>query len=95
MNRLKLYSITYLSYISASIDSKVGAVGFIPRIFYPLLPMTLAKVDEKTGEPIRDPESGLVVKCQPNEPGELVGKIIKNHPIRDFQGYNFHESVSL
>lgn len=48
--------------------------------------MTLAKIDAKTGEPVRDVETGLIVRCEPNEPGELVGKIIKYHPIRDFQG---------
>lgn len=66
-------------------DSHVGAVGFIPRVVYPFLPMKLIKLDEN-GDPVRDPETGLVAKCRPNEPGELVGKIIQNHPIRDFQG---------
>jgi solute carrier family 27 fatty acid transporter 1/4 len=48
--------------------------------------MTLAKIDEKTGEIIRDPETGLIVRCKPNEPGELVGKIINENPIREFHG---------
>ncbi|CAG7725933.1 unnamed protein product [Allacma fusca] len=69
-----------------NIDSHVGAVGFIPRIAYPFLPMKMIKLDEN-GEPLRDPKTGLAVKCGPNEAGELVGKIIRNHPIRDFQGY--------
>jgi solute carrier family 27 fatty acid transporter 1/4 len=69
----------------SNIDSKVGAVGFVPRILYPLMPMTLAKID-MTGEVIRDPQTGLIIRCEPGEPGELVGKIIKHHPIRDFQG---------
>jgi solute carrier family 27 fatty acid transporter 1/4 len=47
----------------------------------------LAKIDEHTGEPVRDPDTGLVIRCDPGEPGELVGKIIKFHCIRDFQGY--------
>jgi solute carrier family 27 fatty acid transporter 1/4 len=49
--------------------------------------VTLIKVDEVTGEPIRDLRTGLVVRCRPNEDGELVGRIVENHPVREFQGY--------
>jgi hypothetical protein len=48
--------------------------------------MMLAKIDEETGEFVRDPKTGLIVRCNVNEPGELVGKIIKSNPIRDFHG---------
>jgi len=64
----------------------VGSVGFVPRLIYSLLPMALVKVDKNSGELLRDPKTGLAIRCLPNEPGELVGKIIKQHPIRDFQG---------
>jgi len=70
-----------------NIDNRVGAVGFISRILPFIYPVTLIKVDEETGEPIRDPRTGLVMRCQPGEEGELVGKIVENHPVREFQGY--------
>jgi solute carrier family 27 fatty acid transporter 1/4 len=44
-------------------------------------------VDEATGEVMRDSQTGLVLRCKPNEPGELVGKIVSNHPGREFDGY--------
>jgi len=50
-------------------------------------PVTLIRIDELTGEPMRDEKSGLVIKCKPDEPGELVGKIVTNHPVREFEGY--------
>lgn len=65
----------------------MGAVGFISRIMPFIYPVTLIKVDELTGEPIRDPRTGLVIRCRPNEDGELVGRIVDNHPVREFQGY--------
>jgi len=52
-----------------------------------IYPVTLIRIDETSGEPIRDPRTGLVMRCKPNEPGELVGKIVANHPVRDFDGY--------
>jgi len=70
-----------------NIDNHVGAVGFISRIMPFIYPVTLIKVDEITGEPIRDPRTGLVIRCRPNEDGELVGRIVDNHPVREFQGY--------
>ena len=29
----------------------------------------------------------LCIRCEPGQPGEFVGKIVKNHPVRDFDGY--------
>ena len=71
---------------TVNIDNHVGAVGFISRILPFIYPVTLIKVDEETGEPIRDPRTGLVMRCQPGEEGELVGKIVANHPVREFEG---------
>ena len=67
-------------------ENRVGAVGFVPILFANLLPMGLIKVDQVTGVEIRGPD-GLCQRCQPGEPGEWVGQIVKNHPIRDFHGY--------
>ena len=32
-------------------------------------------------------KNGLCVTCKPGEPGEFVGKIVKGHPSRGFDGY--------
>ncbi|CAG7717530.1 unnamed protein product [Allacma fusca] len=68
-------------------DNKIGAVGFVPRLFQSLYPTRLIRVDEETGEPIRDPKTGLVLECKPGEAGEVVGKIDESLPTREFSGY--------
>jgi solute carrier family 27 fatty acid transporter 1/4 len=67
-------------------ENRVGAVGFVSVLFPNLLPLGLIKVDQVTGVEVRDPD-GLCIRCLPNEPGEFVGQIVKNHPVRDFDGY--------
>ena len=47
--------------------------------------MRLIKVNEN-GDVMRD-KNGLCVLCKPGEPGEFIGKIVKNHPSRGFDGY--------
>lgn len=68
-----------------NIDSMPGSVGFFSVLFPFVYPVRLIRVSE-TGEVIRD-SNGICVLCQPGEPGEFVGKIIKNHPSRSFDGY--------
>merc|ERR1719400_1277942 len=67
-------------------SNKVGAVGFISVLFPFLLPLGLVKVDEETREPLRT-EDGLCIPCEFGEPGELVGRIDRGHPVRDYHGY--------
>ena len=67
-------------------DNTIGAVGFVPRVFKFLYPVTLAKCDEETGEPLRNSE-GFCVETQPGEPGVFIGKINTNHASRSFAGY--------
>lgn len=74
-------------------SNKVGAVGFISVLFPFLLPLGLVRVDEETREPVRDPVTGLCIPCEFGEPGELVGRIDKGHPVRDFQGYADKEAT--
>ncbi|CAL1533981.1 unnamed protein product [Lymnaea stagnalis] len=66
--------------------NKVGAVGFTTRIAPFLYPITLIKVDPETNEIVRD-KYGICVKAEPGEPGELMGKIVKGDPVREFDGY--------
>jgi len=73
-------------------SNKVGAVGFISVLFPFLLPLGLVKVDEETREPLRD-SNGLCIPCEFGESGELVGRIDRGHPVRDFQGYADKEAT--
>merc|ERR1719369_382135 len=52
-------------------DNTVGAVGFVPVLFYSVLPLGLIRVDEE-GNVVRD-ENKLCIRCKPREPGEFVG----------------------
>lgn len=69
-----------------NMDNTPGAVGFTTRILPALYPVSLIKVDECTGEPVRD-RYGMCVHAKPGEPGQLVGKIVRGDPAREFDGY--------
>jgi len=68
-----------------NIDGREGAVGFTSVLLPFVYPVRLIKVTE-TGDVVRD-KKGLCVLCKPGEPGEFIGKIVKNHPSREFDGY--------
>lgn len=71
---------------------KEGACGFISRLLpLPIVnliyPVNIVRVDEVTGDLIRDEKTGLCIPCGPGEVGEFVGKINSNDPTRTFDGY--------
>ena len=72
---------------------RVGSVGYVSVLFPFILPIHVIRVDEDTGEPLRG-EDGLAIECDHGEPGELVGKIEKGHPVRDFHGYSDNSSTN-
>lgn len=78
--------------ITVNVDNTEGACGFISQIAQFLYPATLVRVDENTGEPIRD-KNGLCIRVRPGETGEFVGKIIENDPTRAFDGYASKEAT--
>lgn len=67
-------------------DGTPGAIGFVSRIFPKVYPIAIIKVDQDTGEPVRD-AFGLCQLAQPNEPGAFIGKIQANNPARQYLGY--------
>jgi len=69
-----------------NIDSKPGSVGFASVLFPFVYPVRLIRVDE-SGDVVRDPDTGCAVVCKPHETGEFVGKIVRGHPSRGFDGY--------
>lgn len=45
-------------------EGKHGACGFLSVLFPSAIPVYLVKIEEETGEPIRD-KNGLCVVCKP------------------------------
>ncbi|GBP23085.1 Long-chain fatty acid transport protein 1 [Eumeta japonica] len=69
-----------------NVDGTVGAIGFVSRIIPKVYPIAIIKVDQETGEPIRD-SMGLCQLAKPQEPGVFIGKISPNNPSRAYLGY--------
>lgn len=61
-------------------NNTVGACGFTSRIFPKLYPAKLVRVDQETGEILRD-KNGMAIDCKSGQPGQFVGKIIKGNYI--------------
>ncbi|XP_030766632.1 long-chain fatty acid transport protein 4-like isoform X1 [Sitophilus oryzae] len=66
-----------------NLDSKTGAIGFLPIWAKFLTPESIIKCDPDTGEPIRN-SKGFCIRCKTNEPGLMVGKISTK---KEFLGY--------
>uniref|UniRef100_A0A8C6VZN4 Arachidonate--CoA ligase n=1 Tax=Nothobranchius furzeri TaxID=105023 RepID=A0A8C6VZN4_NOTFU len=92
MNRFNIpqiaefYGATECNCSLGNFGNKVGACGFNSQILPFVYPIRLVRVDEETLELIRGPD-GVCIPCKPGEPGQLVGKIIQNDPLRRFDGY--------
>lgn len=82
---LECYGSTEGNTAFANLDSKPGAIGFTSRLVEFIKDQYFIKVDNQSGEPIRN-EDGFCTKCGPNEPGELVGRITQNK-FSGFDGY--------
>ncbi len=81
-----------------NIENKEGAVGFVsvtvPAFFHEwLLPLYVVKVDPETGELLRGPD-GQCIETRPGEPGEIIGKIVRGDPVKDFDGYRDKAATS-
>ncbi|CAI4227376.1 unnamed protein product [Auanema sp. JU1783] len=85
----ELYGSTEGNSNIVNVDNHVGSCGFFP--IYPgltaLYPVRLIKIDEETGELVRDEKTGLCVQCKPGEIGEMVGVIKKEDILLKFEGY--------
>ncbi|VEN45328.1 unnamed protein product [Callosobruchus maculatus] len=70
-----------------NIDNTIGAVGFVP----PLAPhsvchVDLIRCDDETKEPLRT-KDGLCIRCEPGQPGLMIGRIDPKKSINQFAGY--------
>lgn len=54
----------------------------------------MVRVNENTGEILRNPKTGLAIQCKANELGEMVGVIVKGDPLREFDGYTDDKASS-
>uniref|UniRef100_A0A8C9X7X0 Very long-chain fatty acid transport protein n=1 Tax=Sander lucioperca TaxID=283035 RepID=A0A8C9X7X0_SANLU len=82
----EFYGATECNCSLGNFDNKIGACGFNSRILPFIYPIRLVRVDEETMELMRGPD-GVCIPCKPGEPGQLVGRIIQNDPLRRFDGY--------
>ena len=77
-----------------NVDGRVGAAGFVPVLLRRINPFGLIRLDPVTDEPLRNPKSGLAIRCEPGEAGELVGRILENDITREFAGYAGKDGVT-
>ena len=65
-------------------QARPGAVGRLSPQNQEVLGIKIVKCDTLTEEPIRDPETGFLIPCEPNEPGMVV---MRTSEIFQFSGY--------
>ena len=65
-------------------EGKPGSIGRIPPILEPYFATKLIRVDQETGEPVRN-AAGFCVVADCDEPGEAISLIRED---RTFDGYN-------
>ena len=70
---------------------RVGACGYKSALLPHVIPIYLLKVDQETGELIRDSQ-GRYLEAPIGEPGELVA-LVKNNFLRRFDGYENKEAT--
>lgn len=58
-------------FILVNPDNRIGAVGFTTMIAPALYPITLIKIDERTGEHIRD-RNGVCIRAKPGEASKIT-----------------------
>jgi fatty-acyl-CoA synthase len=85
---LEFYGATEGNVNIFNFEGKSGAVGRVPWFVAHRFPIAVVRYDVERGHPVRD-ANGFCVRCDPNEPGEVIGKIINkaSKPGNRFEGY--------
>src|SRR4051794_28144478 len=85
---LEFYGATEGNVVMFNFEGKEGSVGRIPWFTAHRFPTEIVRFDVEKEQPVRD-EAGLCIRCSPNEPGEMIGKILKDpsKPGSRFEGY--------
>src|SRR5262245_38481527 len=85
---LEFYAATEGNVIMFNFDEKPGAVGRIPWFLAHRFPIEIVRFDVAKEQPVRNAE-GFCIPCEPNEPGEVIGRIANDpsKPSMRFEGY--------
>jgi fatty-acyl-CoA synthase len=85
---LEFYAATEGNVTLFNFDGKEGSVGRLPWFFAARFPTRIVRFDVEQQRPVRD-HSGFCIECDINEPGEVIGKILKDpsRPGARFEGY--------
>ena len=86
---LEWYAATEGNCVFVNFDSKIGAVGRIPKWMAGRILTEVVRFDIDTEEPLRGPD-GFCIKCEPGEIGEAISKIVNDprRPSQRFEGYS-------
>jgi fatty-acyl-CoA synthase len=85
---IEFYAATEGNVSLFNFDGKEGAVGRLPWWIAARFPTKIVRFDRERQQPVRD-ERGFCIECAVDEPGEVIGKIIKDasKPGQRFEGY--------
>jgi len=85
---IEFYAATEGNVSLFNFDGKEGAVGRLPWWIAARFPTNIVRFDPESQQPVRD-ERGFCIECEVDEPGEVIGKIMKDasRPGQRFEGY--------
>ena len=85
---IEFYGATEGNVTIFNFDGKEGAVGRIPWFIAHRFPTKVVRFDVEAQQPVRN-EQGFCIECAVDEPGEVIGKILKDpsKPGARFEGY--------
>jgi fatty-acyl-CoA synthase len=85
---LEFYAATEGNVSLYNLEGLPGAIGRVPPFLAHRFPVELVRCDPETGEIVRGPD-GHCVRCEPEEPGQAIGKILSGaqNGTRLFEGY--------
>lgn len=85
---LEFYAATEGNVMMFNFEGKPGAIGRLPWFIESRFPVALVRFDVEKEQPVRDTD-GFCIKCDPDEIGEAIGKIVNDpeKPSNRFEGY--------
>ena len=85
---IEFYAATEGNVSLFNFEGKEGAVGRLPWFLANRFPTKVVRFDVERQQPVRDAQ-GFCIECDPDEPGEVIGKILKDasKPGARFEGY--------
>jgi len=90
---LEYYASTEGNFSLYNCEGRPGSIGRIPSYLAHRLPVTLARFDLETGEPMRN-HAGFCERCEVDEVGEALGLIPDEGRAGRFEGYADAEATS-